>query len=381
MAKLSIPSTITLFLLLLLLLIFVISISPVTAGGRHIIKFRSPNLYPEGLAYDRSAQHFLVGSLHHRTIHSVSDAGVIETFVSDPSLPENSTFLGLAVDSIHQRLLAVVHSLPPLPPFNALAAYDLRSRRRLFLAPLLSEDGGDNNNNRRPVANDLAVDFEGNAYVTNSLGYPEGNFIWKVTADGEASVFSRSPAFNHHPVDRGAPESYCGLNGIAYVSKGYFLVVQTNTGKLFKVDAEDGSARTVLLPEDLPLADGMAVRKDGTVVVVSQNKAWFLKSADSWSEGVVYDRVDLDTERFPTAAVVGREERVYVLYGSVMEGILGNGEGGREWFGIEEVRSEKESGEDDNAWVYVLVGLGLAYFMFWRFQMKQLVKNMDKKIN
>jgi preprotein translocase subunit YajC len=62
----------------------------------------------------------------------------------------------------------------------------------------------------------------------------------------------------------------------------------------------------------------------------------------------------------------------------VLEGITGNG--GREWFGIEEVRSEKEN-EDEKMWVYVLIGLGLAYFLIWRFQMKQLVKNMDKKTN
>jgi hypothetical protein len=93
---------------------------------------------------------------------------------------------------------------------------------------------------------------------------------------------------------------------------------------------------------------------------------------------VVYDKTYLDVERFATSVVVGREDRAYVLYGSVLEGITGNG--GREWFGIEEVRSEKEN-EDEKMWVYVLIGLGLAYFLIWRFQMKQLVKNMDKKTN
>ncbi|CAN1313027.1 hypothetical protein LINPERPRIM_LOCUS28818 [Linum perenne] len=61
----------------------------------------------------------------------------------------------------------------------------------------------------------------------------------------------------------------------------------------------------------------------------------------------------------------------------MMEGIMGNG--GREWFAIEEIRSRKE-GEDESIWLYVMIGVGLAYFLFWRFQMKQLVKNMDKKI-
>lgn len=360
------PSPIVTFLFLLL--------GPVgvaLATRPHVINFRSRNLYPEGLAWDPSAQHFLVGSLHHRTIAAVSDAGVVDTLISDVSLPENVTVLGLAVDSVNRRLLAAIQAMEPLPHFSALAAYDLRSGNRLFLSLLPTDDA---TAGTRQIANAVAVDFRGNAYVTNSAG----NYIWKVKPDGEASIFSRSRAFTDHPVDHDAPSSFCGLNGIAYDRKGYLLVVQTNTGKMFKVDEDDGTARLVLLNKDLTLADGIAIRSDGVVLVVSQNRLWFLKSQDSWGEGVVFDKIDLDSKRFPTSVAVGAEDRVYVVYGSVMEGIKGNV--GREWFSIEEVRSEKESGEE-KVWVYVLVGLGLAYFMFWRFQMRQLVTNMDKKIN
>lgn len=360
----------------LLLLIFIAPLIPSTIAKKpHVISFRSPDLYPEGLAYDPSDQHFIVGSLHHRTIHSVSDAGVIETLISDTSLPPNTSILGLAVDKVNNRLLACIHSGSPLPPFNALAAYNLRSRSRLFLSLLPSPaPEGD----KRPVANAVAVDYKGNAYVTNSLGNSDGNFIWKVNAEGEASIFSRSPVFTKFPVDSDTPYSDSGLNGIAYVSKGYLLVVQSNTGKMFKVDADDGTARLVLLNEDLILADGIAIRDDGFVLVVSQNKLWLLKSDDSWGEGVVYDKIELDVERFPTSVAVARDDRMYVLYGRVMEGILGNG--GRECFDIEEVRSERER-KEENVWIYVLVGLGFAYFLFWRFQMRQLVTNMDKKIS
>ncbi|XP_050373253.1 uncharacterized protein LOC126790919 [Argentina anserina] len=340
------------------------------AGNPHVINFRSPNLYPEGLTYDPSAQHFIVGALRHRTIYSVSDAGVADLLISDPALPENVSFVGLAVDTVGNRLLAAVQSIEPLPPFSALAAYDLRTRRRLFLAPLPSADGDAS----RQIANGVAVDFKGNAYVTNSAA----NFIWKVNSEGVATIFSKSPLFSAYPVDPETPHSYCGLNGIAYVSKGYLLVVQSNTGRMFKVDAEDGTAREVLLPENLPLADGIAMRRDGGVVVVSMHKMWFLKSQDNWSEGVVYDRTELEVERFPTSVAVAVEDRVYVIYGHALEGMAGNME--REVFSIAEVRSEKES-KDENVWIFVLVGLGLAYFMFWRFQMRQLVGNMNKKTN
>lgn len=363
--------------LALSLFLFLILVGPTPSFARtpHVINFRSLNLYPEGLTWDPSAQHFIVGSQHHRTIHSVSDAAVVETLISDPTLPENATILGLAIDSIHNRLLALVHSAAPLPPFNALAAYDLRSRRRVFLS-LLDDETPGVITIKRHVANDVAVDFNGNAYVTNSAG----NFIWKVDKDGEASVFSRSPVFSESPlaVDPDAPFSECGLNGIAYVSKGYLLVVQSNTGKMFKVNADDGLARRVLLTEDLVWADGIAVRSDGVVLVVSHHTLWFIKSHDSWAEGVVYDKTALNQEKFATSVTVGGEDRAYVLYGRVMEGLLGNS--GREEFSIEEVRSKKEN-EEENVWVFVLLGLGLAYFLFWRFQMSKLVRDINKKTN
>ncbi|PKI44244.1 hypothetical protein CRG98_035318 [Punica granatum] len=272
-------------------------LAPIDARKPHHISFRSPDLYPEAAVWDPSAQHFIVGSLRSRSIHSVSDAGVVDTLISDPSLPPNSTILGLAV-----------------------------------------------------------------------------------TVDGEASIFSRSAAFTSFPVDRDAPYSYCGINGIAYVSRGFLLVVQSNTGKMYKVDVDDGTAKTVLLNRDLPLADGIAVRGDGVILVVSMNMLWFVKSDDNWLEGVVFDGTPLDAERFATSVAVGGGDRAYVLYGYVMEGIKGTRPEGREWFEIEEVRSEKES-KEEKVWVYVLLGFGLAYFLFWRFQMKQLVQKINKKQN
>lgn len=342
---------------------------PTRARKPHVIDFRAPNLYPEGIAWDPSAQHFIVGSLRDRVLVSVSDAGVAETLISDPSLPENVTILGLAVDSINNRVLAVVQAMEPNPPFNALAAYDLRSRRRLFLSLLPSSEGDDGT---RPGANAVAVDFRGNAYVTNSLG----NYIWKVNGEGEASVFSRSRIYTSHPVDPDSPFSFCGLNGVVYVSKGYLLVVQSNTGKMYKVDADDGTARQVLLNEDMPLADGVAMRRDGVVVVVSPSRVWLLKSQDSWGEAVVIDRIDLPYDDFATSVTVGAQERVYVVYSHLVDVFSGNI--GRETFRIGEVRSEGD-GREDVIWVYVMLGLGLAYFLYWRFQMRRLVKNLDLK--
>ncbi|GAU32202.1 hypothetical protein TSUD_277820 [Trifolium subterraneum] len=374
----SLIAYLTITAIAILLLIGISTPTTFLAGNFHIINFQSPNLYPEGITWDPKNQHFLVGSLHHRTISAVSASGVMQTLISDPSLPENVTVLGLTVDSHNNRILAAIHALKPFPPFNALAAYDLISGNRIFLSHLPSFKSSN-----QPIANDVAVDPTGNAYVTNS----GDNYIWKVNYLGESSIFSNSPKFTEYPVDRDTPYSFCGLNGIAYVSNknGYLLVAQTNTGKIFKVDADDGTTvEIVKLNKDLTAADGVALRSDGVVLVVSPevNKLWFLKSNNEWREGVVFDEIDLDFEGYHTSVVVKeRDNKGYVLNGYVNEGILGNFE--RESFRIVQVGSLKERESVKNVWVYVMmmIGIGMVCFLYWGFQMGKLVKNIAKKIS
>lgn len=52
---------------------------------------------------------------------------------------------------------------------------------------------------------------------------------------------------------------------------------------------------------------------------------------------------------------MGGEDRVYVLYGHVGEGMMGNA--AREEFSVVQIRSEKESREE-SVWVFILIGLG-----------------------
>ncbi|KAH6805574.1 NHL domain-containing protein [Perilla frutescens var. frutescens] len=352
------------FLLILLLLFLA---GPTHCRKGHLINFRWQNLYPESFTWDPKSDHFVVGSLRHRQIISVSDAGVVSSLLSDPSLPADSFFVGISMDPRHHRVLAVVRRLSP--PFSALTSYDRRTFRQLFLTPLNDLLPSDS----VPVAaNDVAVDYSGNAYVTDSAN----DVIFKVSEEGVATVLSRSKAFKANAVDNDVPYKNCGLNGVVYNSKGYLLVTQSNTGKLFKVDVDDGAARRVILNKELRAADGMAVRKDGVVVVVSKQKLYFIKSDDSWIEGAVFDETALEEERHASAVSVGAEDRVYVLYGHIDEGMMGNSE--REEFSIVEVESEVE-GKEENVWIFVLIGLGFVYFLVWRFQMRNLVHNMNKK--
>jgi hypothetical protein len=75
----------------------------------------------------------------------------------------------------------------------------------------------------------------------------------------------------------------------------------------------------------------IVVCDDNVAVALSpMNKLWFMKIMDSWGEGVVFERLEIDVRRFPTLVEVGEKGRLYVLYGHLNEGILGDS--GREFW-------------------------------------------------
>lgn len=126
----------------------------------------------------------------------------------------------------------------------------------------------------------------------------------------------------------------CGLNGIVYVGNGDLLVVQSNTGKLYRVDATDGTASLVQLPTDLTGADGVAIDGAGAVAVVSRHTAWLLISSDGWSSAAVEKEAVMDVGRFSTSVAV-RDGRFYALYGRIGDWLQGGAD--QEEFTIEEI--------------------------------------------
>lgn len=324
--------------------------APAAARGPHVITASVNDLRPSSLAWDPTAQHFVVANhLHLPTTAavSVSDAGVVESI-----LTVDSPATSIAIDDVRRRLLLAL-SNPP-----AVACFDLRSPRphsRIFLTPLPVSSS---------IPGGLTVDpYTGVAFITAD------NLIYRIDPDGGAiSILSNSSAFSDG-----------GLSGAAIVrGRAILLVAQPSTRKLFKVDSEDGAARAVALagPEGRGLtppgaADvAVAVRSDGTTVVSGGTAVRMVESGDSWSEAAVTDEVEFEGAVRGVAVRDGK--RAYVLV--VEEGKENNlGK-----FRVEEVEWRR-GGDGDMVLGMVLLGLGFAYFLYWRFQMGQLVSNMNKK--
>lgn len=218
-------------------------------------------------------------------------------------------------------------------------------------------------------ANDVAVDTEGNVYVTNC----RANFLWKVTKDGNPSVFVKNAEFTSQPIIVDIPIGViCGLNGIVFHKNGYLLVSQTNSGALFRVTLNPKTVHLVTMEGKLPLADGMALRGDGTLVVVSMAKAWLLRTTSDWMTAEILDTVLLNSSDFITSVTVKRDS-LYVLPSFLSE------TSPRDTFELHEIVFPTEASDDDPLWLIGLLILAVLVVAMWRLQMGNFYTQFKRK--
>jgi sugar lactone lactonase YvrE len=243
-----------------------------------------PGLLPEGIEYDAERQRFLLGSLSTGSITSVSLLGGTQTLIEDEDLISS---VGIHIDAANDRLLVAnsdrsAFGNPDSKGLAALAAYDLETGERLYyaeLSALTAEREGQN------FANDVTVDADGNAYVTNSFQ----PLIYKVDIDGNAEVFIEDEQLT-------APGF--GLNGIDFHPDGYLLAAVGGSAAIFKIPLDDPEALTqVELSEPVGI-DGMVIAEDGSVIAVGRTGANSTQeivqivSEDEWATAEIVNRVE-----------------------------------------------------------------------------------------
>lgn len=273
-----------------------------TAPAR--ISVPQAGLSPEGVQYDAANQRFYVSSRTKGTVGIVRDDSTYTEFGKDSRLIST---IGLNLDAGRQRLLAAVSdngfnpnfvNQPTLRKLAALAIFNSSTGALTSYVDL----GG-----LRPAgmhfANDIAVDKDGNAYITDSMS----PIIYKVDLQGTATVFLENAQLSGG--------TGFGLNGIVYHPDGYLLTAKTSDGTLFKVPLSNPAGfTTVAKSQNLTGADGLLLFDNNTLLVVagSQSTVFRMTTADAWA-------TTTSTGSFATGAVspttiTRRGSDAYVLY-------------------------------------------------------------------
>jgi sugar lactone lactonase YvrE len=277
------------------------------------INFVQPGLYPEGTQYDSQSGRFLVSSQTTGRIGQVTGDSTEQGTYTYTTFADNSQLIstiGLNLDASHNRLLAAVSD----PGYNQdrttpatrdkLAALAIFNRSTGTLGQFIRLSDVSPSTYTVHFANDIAIDAQGNAYVTDSYA----PIIYKVTFDAVTGQGTASPWLTSSALQ--APAGMFGLNGIVYHPSGYLLVAKSDEGKLLKiriVNNNPGALTTVAVPTGLSLLgdDGLQLVDNTTLHVVcnAQGKVYRLKTTtdfDSVTTTGTFDANVAGVSPYPT---------------------------------------------------------------------------------
>ncbi|WP_205509955.1 hypothetical protein [Longitalea arenae] len=268
-------------------------------GPTQRINFIAPDVYPEGISYDSSANVYYVSSARTGAIGRVTPEGNYTVLHADTGL--RSTY-GMKIHPDGRRLYVCAsdanYSRYTSPDTRykmmRLISLDLANGKKLSDLDLSKLYDGNH------FANDLTFDDKGNAYITDSYS----NAIIKVDAAHKASVFCKSPVFKTGGI---------GLNGIVYHPDGFLLVSSTGKGVIFKVDLSN--------PQDVQQvrsnmyfigADGMLLNDRNTVTLLvngGNEKLFKLTTEDNWASATTAaTTLMIDRFTYPSTATFNGDD-------------------------------------------------------------------------
>ncbi|OAY61928.1 uncharacterized protein LOC110613282 [Manihot esculenta] len=301
----STKSLFFLFFISAIPLAFIISLE-LAKPTTHVFHYHSSGFFRECAKWDDLNRRFIVSFLDGgvgeiRVPDDYSSDTVLQevTVVKDVDVAGNSS-LGIVVDQPRNRVLVVTANVLG-NKYSGLASYNLSTWDRLFLTTLSGP------NDEASFADDVAVDAEGNAYVTDA----KSSKIWKVGKDGELLSIIKNPLF----ISKEWYKNVVALNGIVYHPDGFLIAIHTFSGNLYKIDvAKDNEVKLIKVSGgSLSFGDGLELVSPTTLVVAGNPSGRLVESSDGWETASVVAKFKGPAHRLATAATV-KEGKVYLSH-------------------------------------------------------------------
>ena len=246
-----------------------------------IYELPGDNVYPEGIAYDPDSNTFFVGSASDGTIFRGDlETGEVTTLVEGSQEGPFRT-LGLKLDKQNRLWVAGGTS-------GQIFIYDAETGEQISTVGTPEAES--------TILNDLVVTSTGDVYVTDS----SRPVLFKVSADAETAepwLDFTGTAFEY--------VEGINANGIEVTPDDqYLLVVQMDTGQLYRIDIASKEVSEVDLGgETLTGGDGLVL--DGqTLYAVLQpnNEVAVVELSEDFSSGTVTSRFGDPSFRLPATA-------------------------------------------------------------------------------
>ncbi|MBH3289085.1 SMP-30/gluconolactonase/LRE family protein [Serratia marcescens] len=245
--------------------------------------------YPEGIAWNTRAGAFLVSSLRGGQLGLVYPDGRYRRFSTGSGLITTS---GMLVDAERNRVLVCNEDVG----VSLNSASGTRNRVAQVLefnldTGALQQTYDLSSLSRGPtLANDLALDAQGNIYVTDSF-QPQ---IYKIDrATRKVSILVRSARLMPADAPAAAQGTQPYLNGIVYHPDGYLIAADYTRGLLWKVTLDNAPAISeIRLPQRLKGPDGLRLKNAHELVIVQSypgrkggmsGNVTLLASSDGWA--------------------------------------------------------------------------------------------------
>ena len=238
-------------------------------------------VFPEGIAYQPSSGAYFVSSNTDGTIFRGTLREPAATVFLPPGGDGRTTATGLKVDS-HGRLFVSGAAT------GQMFVYDAASGGLL---------GKVSNGLAQTFINDVAVTSAGDAYFTDSLN----PILYKVAADANGQY-----TLENWLDFTGTALTYqtgFNLNGIAASEDGkYLIVVQSNTGKLFRIEVAS-KAVTEINVGGATVTNGDGILLNGQTLYVSRNQQGLivkLQLSDDLASGTIMSSTTDPLLAYPT---------------------------------------------------------------------------------